>query len=409
MDEAGAGGVGQRHGDHVHEVPDGVVVGAGAVDAARAARVVAVDDESTAGDPGSGQGVRAARQHDRADERRVARVAGHADRERDVGEVPVGGLLGPVGIAELDAAGWPAEVQVGVAQGEHGVGHRPRQHHRQRGDGDVPATPGLPARLTEREAHGQEAHEARADQQQAGRAPGLVLARDEIAGARPVGSGDDRPDRDEEHQRAGVPARDQGQLPGGRRQQDEPDRQPDGRRDDKATQRRRVPAQPAVVDRRRRGGGHGERAYRISPPASTGTGRPPRVWGNPRQGLADRDVDLGRQPDGEPCPAEPPQVVRRPTERRGHVNHLDGRPACEDVEFEATGGRFLRGEGRIVVPGRVAVDDREIVARRAIVIATGTHPSVPPIEGLGRVPYGVTPSRRAAPHRRRCRGVTRVP
>src|SRR5918995_2393561 len=47
---------------------------------------------------------------------------------------------------------------------------------------------------------------ARAEQQQPGRTPGLVLAGGEVAGARPVGSGDDRPDRDEEHQRARIPA-----------------------------------------------------------------------------------------------------------------------------------------------------------------------------------------------------------
>jgi pyruvate/2-oxoglutarate dehydrogenase complex dihydrolipoamide dehydrogenase (E3) component len=63
----------------------------------------------------------------------------------------------------------------------------------------------------------------------------------------------------------------------------------------------------------------------------------------------------------------------------------DDRVAVE--RFEGKGGRFLRGEGRIVAPGRVAVGDREIEARRAIVVATGTHAAIPPIEGLGRVPY----------------------
>jgi pyruvate/2-oxoglutarate dehydrogenase complex dihydrolipoamide dehydrogenase (E3) component len=63
----------------------------------------------------------------------------------------------------------------------------------------------------------------------------------------------------------------------------------------------------------------------------------------------------------------------------------DDRVAVE--RFEGKGGRFLRGGGRIVGPGRVAVGDRVFEVRRAIVIATGTHPTIPPIPGLGRVPY----------------------
>lgn len=55
--------------------------------------------------------------------------------------------------------------------------------------------------------------------------------------------------------------------------------------------------------------------------------------------------------------------------------------------FEGKGGRFLRGEGRIVAPGQVAVGDRVIEAGRGIVVATGTSPAVPPIPGLDKVPY----------------------
>jgi pyruvate/2-oxoglutarate dehydrogenase complex dihydrolipoamide dehydrogenase (E3) component len=68
----------------------------------------------------------------------------------------------------------------------------------------------------------------------------------------------------------------------------------------------------------------------------------------------------------------------------------DDRVAVE--RFESKGGRFLRGEGR-VVPGprqvgaglRVAVADRLIEARRGVVVATGTHPVVPPIPGLDQM------------------------
>jgi len=58
----------------------------------------------------------------------------------------------------------------------------------------------------------------------------------------------------------------------------------------------------------------------------------------------------------------------------------------------ARGGTFLRGEGRLTAPGEVTVldgDGRETVLRprRAIVIATGSAPAVPPIPGLAGTPY----------------------
>ena len=53
----------------------------------------------------------------------------------------------------------------------------------------------------------------------------------------------------------------------------------------------------------------------------------------------------------------------------------------------ATGATLLRGEGRLVGPREVEVDGTRLLARRAVVIATGTAPLVPPIEGLDRVDY----------------------
>jgi pyruvate/2-oxoglutarate dehydrogenase complex dihydrolipoamide dehydrogenase (E3) component len=55
--------------------------------------------------------------------------------------------------------------------------------------------------------------------------------------------------------------------------------------------------------------------------------------------------------------------------------------------FTGKGGRFVRGYAHLVGPGRVAVDEREFQAQRAVVIATGTSAAVPPIDGLAGTPY----------------------
>lgn len=57
------------------------------------------------------------------------------------------------------------------------------------------------------------------------------------------------------------------------------------------------------------------------------------------------------------------------------------------ARFTGKGGRFLRGRGRLSGPGEVTVDDRVFRARRGIVLATGTVPAVPPIDGLAGTPY----------------------
>src|SRR6185369_2398506 len=51
------------------------------------------------------------------------------------------------------------------------------------------------------------------------------------------------------------------------------------------------------------------------------------------------------------------------------------------------GATFIRGQARLVGPGRVVVGDVEVSARRGIVLATGTAPAVPPVEGLTETPY----------------------
>jgi pyruvate/2-oxoglutarate dehydrogenase complex dihydrolipoamide dehydrogenase (E3) component len=51
------------------------------------------------------------------------------------------------------------------------------------------------------------------------------------------------------------------------------------------------------------------------------------------------------------------------------------------------GVELIRGEARLVGPRTVIVGERTLMARRAVVIATGTDPFVPPIPGLDRVPF----------------------
>jgi pyruvate/2-oxoglutarate dehydrogenase complex dihydrolipoamide dehydrogenase (E3) component len=50
--------------------------------------------------------------------------------------------------------------------------------------------------------------------------------------------------------------------------------------------------------------------------------------------------------------------------------------------FVGKGGTFVRGSGALDGAGRVRVDDDVYTARRGVVIATGTSPALPPVEGL---------------------------
>ncbi len=50
--------------------------------------------------------------------------------------------------------------------------------------------------------------------------------------------------------------------------------------------------------------------------------------------------------------------------------------------FVGKGGTFVRGRGVLDGPGRVRVEDDVFVARRGVIIATGTSPALPPIAGL---------------------------
>jgi pyruvate/2-oxoglutarate dehydrogenase complex dihydrolipoamide dehydrogenase (E3) component len=60
------------------------------------------------------------------------------------------------------------------------------------------------------------------------------------------------------------------------------------------------------------------------------------------------------------------------------------------TRFEDAGGRMIRGRGTIVGERTVSVDGVECEAGRGTVIATGSQPTIPPIEGLSDVDYWTT-------------------
>ncbi|UQA97071.1 dihydrolipoyl dehydrogenase family protein [Streptomyces halobius] len=55
--------------------------------------------------------------------------------------------------------------------------------------------------------------------------------------------------------------------------------------------------------------------------------------------------------------------------------------------FTGKGGRFVRGCARLAGPGRVEADGQVFIARRGVVLATGSRPQIPPVSGLDQVPY----------------------
>jgi pyruvate/2-oxoglutarate dehydrogenase complex dihydrolipoamide dehydrogenase (E3) component len=54
---------------------------------------------------------------------------------------------------------------------------------------------------------------------------------------------------------------------------------------------------------------------------------------------------------------------------------------------EKKGETFIRGDARVVGPRTVEVEGRKFAARRGIVLAAGSDPAVPPVEGLTEVGY----------------------
>jgi pyruvate/2-oxoglutarate dehydrogenase complex dihydrolipoamide dehydrogenase (E3) component len=58
--------------------------------------------------------------------------------------------------------------------------------------------------------------------------------------------------------------------------------------------------------------------------------------------------------------------------------------------FEKRGGRLIKGRGKLVSPNMVSVDNEQITASRGIVIATGSSPFIPPIQGLAETDFWTT-------------------
>jgi pyruvate/2-oxoglutarate dehydrogenase complex dihydrolipoamide dehydrogenase (E3) component len=78
----------------------------------------------------------------------------------------------------------------------------------------------------------------------------------------------------------------------------------------------------------------------------------------------------------------------RPVARRIRdvaTDNWNDRVAVE--RFEGKGGHFVRGAGMLAGPRKVSVNGVTYEATRAVVIATGTSPAIPPIPGLNRVRY----------------------
>lgn len=55
--------------------------------------------------------------------------------------------------------------------------------------------------------------------------------------------------------------------------------------------------------------------------------------------------------------------------------------------FEGLGCRVILGHGRFIDPHQLAVDDKYVIKARQFVIATGSSPMCPPIEGLKNINY----------------------
>jgi dihydrolipoamide dehydrogenase len=99
--------------------------------------------------------------------------------------------------------------------------------------------------------------------------------------------------------------------------------------------------------------------------------------------LARRAADLGGASGPVPVGADA-DAFAAAVRRRDDLSHQrdDGDAAAR---IQDRGVTLIRGRGRITGPGRVDVGGREL-AYRDLVLATGSRPTIPPVDGLANVP-----------------------
>src|SRR5580698_5857893 len=113
-----------------------------------------------------------------------------------------------------------------------------------------------------------------------------------------------------------------------------------------------------------------------------------------RQEARHRLTELGassRPPDLDADDVAFSAAIRR---RDRLASHRDDARAAAGIE--ARGVTLLRGTGRIAGPGRVEVGDLQL-SYADLVIATGSRPVVPPVDGLAEVPYWTSDQALSAP------------
>src|SRR3954451_15460533 len=94
---------------------------------------------------------------------------------------------------------------------------------------------------------------------------------------------------------------------------------------------------------------------------------------------------------------DPAEAFSRAVERRDDVaEHRDDTSAAHDLA--EAGVAIVRGSGRVVRPGVVDVDGREL-AWTDLVLATGSAPVTPDVEGLDRVPTWTSDEALSSPDR----------
>jgi pyruvate/2-oxoglutarate dehydrogenase complex dihydrolipoamide dehydrogenase (E3) component len=85
-------------------------------------------------------------------------------------------------------------------------------------------------------------------------------------------------------------------------------------------------------------------------------------------------------PVGDDAELDPAAVLARRDAAIHNEDDSGQMPWLEERKID-----LFRGEGRFVGEGRIAVGDNELVASRAIVLATGSGAAMPPIDGLDSV------------------------